>query len=201
MKILHISDTHGLHKRLKDLPTADVIVHSGDFTLNGTEAEVMDFMEWFVELLYKHKVFVAGNHDSCLYGADIEGLPEGTHYLCGSGVTLDGVLFYGIPMFMQLLATSSNGNHYDDMIDQIPMETDVLITHQPPLGVLDSTDVTYWGDAILFRKIKTVQPKLHLFGHVHNSYGMMTLGNTVFSNASLVDEQYQMINAPRLLSL
>ena len=57
MKILHISDTHNHHCQLQDLPAADVIVHSGDFTMAGTEAEVIDFMEWFCALPYKHKVF------------------------------------------------------------------------------------------------------------------------------------------------
>ena len=37
MKILHISDTHGCHRRLHDLPQADIVVHSGDFTMNGSE--------------------------------------------------------------------------------------------------------------------------------------------------------------------
>lgn len=36
MKILHLSDTHGLHRRLKDMPAADVLIHTGDLTNNGT---------------------------------------------------------------------------------------------------------------------------------------------------------------------
>ena len=62
MKILHISDTHNHHRQLQDLPAADVIVHSGDFTMAGTEAEVVDFMEWFCALPYKHKVFLSGKY-------------------------------------------------------------------------------------------------------------------------------------------
>lgn len=50
MKILHISDTHNHHRQLQALPAADVIVHSGDFTMAGTEAEVIDFIEWFCAL-------------------------------------------------------------------------------------------------------------------------------------------------------
>ena len=50
MKILHISDTHGFHHRLKDLPEADVLVHSGDFTMTGSEKEALDFLEWFCDL-------------------------------------------------------------------------------------------------------------------------------------------------------
>ena len=41
------------------------------------------------DLPYKHKVFVAGNHDMCMYGADkVEGLPDDIHYLCNSGVVI-----------------------------------------------------------------------------------------------------------------
>lgn len=67
MKILHISDTHGQHGRLKDLPAADVIVHSGDFTFGGEVHEAIGFLNWFCDLPYAHKIFIAGNHDDCLY--------------------------------------------------------------------------------------------------------------------------------------
>ena len=101
MKILHISDTHGKHHQLKDLPEADVVVHTGDITEDGTEEEVKDFIEWFGNLPYKHKIFIAGNHDDCLYGANIEGLPDNVHYLCNDGITIDGIKFYGVPMFVE----------------------------------------------------------------------------------------------------
>lgn len=39
MKIIHISDTHGCHRCLPELPEADIIVHSGDFTTAGSELE------------------------------------------------------------------------------------------------------------------------------------------------------------------
>lgn len=55
MKILHLSDTHNCHRRLRDLPEADVVVHSGDFCMVGTEQEALDFLNWFCDLPYKHK--------------------------------------------------------------------------------------------------------------------------------------------------
>ena len=58
MRILHLSDTHGIHHRIKDMPEADVIVHSGDISNNGTEDEVLDFLNWMIELPYPHKIFV-----------------------------------------------------------------------------------------------------------------------------------------------
>ena len=53
MKILHLSDTHNCHHRLRDLPGADVVVHSGDFCMVGTEQEALDFLNWFCDLPYK----------------------------------------------------------------------------------------------------------------------------------------------------
>ena len=82
MKILQISDTHSRHRKLKELPSADVIVHCGDFADNGTEEEVLDFLNWFIELPYPHKIFVTGNHDLCLWDAEnIEDLPEQQSHL------------------------------------------------------------------------------------------------------------------------
>ena len=40
------------------MPEADVIVHSGDISNNGTEDEVLDFLNWMIELPYPHKIFV-----------------------------------------------------------------------------------------------------------------------------------------------
>lgn len=78
MKILHISDTHGRHASMKGMPEADVIIHSGDISENGTEEEVISFLEWLESLDYKYKVFVAGNHDTCLFGSRIDGLKDDT---------------------------------------------------------------------------------------------------------------------------
>ena len=56
--ILHLSDTHGYHNQLNDLPNTDLIIHSGDISFAGTENEIMDFMEWFFNLPHKYKIFI-----------------------------------------------------------------------------------------------------------------------------------------------
>lgn len=91
MKILHLSDTHGCHRRMGELPDADVVVHSGDFCMVGSEQEAIDFLNWFCDLPHKNKIFICGNHDDCLYGANIGGLDANVHYLCNSGIEIDGV--------------------------------------------------------------------------------------------------------------
>ena len=55
MTILHLSDTHGLHRQMEYLPLADVAVHSGDFCEEGTVEEVEDFVEWFASLPHKYR--------------------------------------------------------------------------------------------------------------------------------------------------
>lgn len=197
MTILHISDTHNHHRQLQDLPVADVIVHSGDFTLAGTEEEAMDFMEWFCDLPYRYKVFIAGNHDDCLFGANIEGLPDNCHYLYGNGVTIDGVRFFGIPMFVE---DNINGN-YTKMLEHIPADTDVIITHQPPFCILDKSDHYHFGNKILNKTVREIQPKAHLFGHIHLANGLYQDGSILYSNAALVDEDYKLSHSPRIIEL
>lgn len=176
MTLLHLSDTHGLHRQIENLPLADVIVHTGDFCEQGTIEEVEDFVEWFAALPHKHKIFVAGNHDDCLHGAAIEGLPDGVHYLCCSGIEIDGVNFYGLPMFV---ADELNGD-YEKAISRIPSDTDVLITHQPPYGILDFTEGVHYGNVSLLSRVLCIKPRLHLFGHVHKANGKLEAHNTLY---------------------
>ncbi len=96
INILHLSDTHSQHRRLTELPDADILIHSGDFTMSGSEQEALDFLNWFCDLSYPHKIFICGNHDACLYRANIDGLDKNVHYLCNSSVVIDGVKFYGV---------------------------------------------------------------------------------------------------------
>lgn len=56
MRIMHLSDTHGLHRKIKNMPKTDVIVHSGDISNNGTEEEVLDFLNWFIDLPYSEEI-------------------------------------------------------------------------------------------------------------------------------------------------
>lgn len=196
MKILHISDTHSQHHNLSALPKADVIVHSGDFTCTGSEEEAYDFINWFCDLPYLHKIFISGNHDMCMYGADgIEGLPDNVHYLCNSGVAIEGIKFFGIPMFMEDITDGT----LDKMINGIPDDTDILITHQPPFGFGDIYNKEHCGDIILGEKINTMPSlKFHLFGHQHNANSVRKKDTTTFCNAAIMDFKYNIVAQPRL---
>ncbi|MBO6027129.1 MAG: metallophosphatase domain-containing protein [Bacteroidales bacterium] len=181
MRLIHLSDTHGRHKQLTDLPQADIIVHTGDITEDGTEEEVKDFVEWFGSLPCQHKIFIAGNHDLCLYGANIEGLPDNVHYLSNEAITIDGIKFYGVPMFLH---DDLEGN-LPELYSRIPEDTDVLLTHQAPLGILDDQDGINFGDYCLYKRVIEIKPKYHLFGHLHHTVKTrMTFRGVKFSNAA-----------------
>lgn len=197
MRILHLSDTHGCHRRLADLPEADIVVHSGDFTMTGSEQEALDFLNWFCDLPYKHKIFICGNHDDCLYGANISGLDSNVHYLCNSGVEIDGVKFYGVPMFMGDCVSDRQTKN----IANIPNDADVLITHSPAYGILDFDDNINYGDKQLLTKVMEIRPRLHLFGHIHFQHGMITRHGTTFSNGAIMNVDYSEINQPNVIEL
>lgn len=189
MTILQISDTHNQHQQLTNLPAADVIVHCGDFTDMGTEEEVLDFLNWFIELPYPNKIFVVGNHDLCLWEAvDIEDLPGNVHFLQDRECVIDGMKFYGLAY-----------NHKESMI---PDDVDVLITHEPPVMILDESDCTHWGNALLRARVFQVKPKLHLFGHVHKANGTTTANGIIFSNAAMLNHHcfhtFELIEADRI---
>ena len=184
--ILHISDTHGLHRQLTDLPATDVLVHSGDISNSGTEAEVLDFINWLIELPNKHKIFVCGNHDCCLWDAEnIEDLPENIHFLQDRSVKIDGVTFSGIG--------------YNHPVDKIDASADVVITHEPPTMIMDYSSGTHWGNIKIRNRVQEIKPRFHLFGHAHESYGFQIIGETRFSNASLLNDRMELVNEPRIL--
>ncbi len=191
MKILFISDTHRRHDRL-ELEAADLIVHAGDFCSYGNETEVQEFLEWYAALDYPHKILIGGNHDRFLEespAAFRQMLPSSITYLENSGIELGGLYFWGSPItpwFMDWAFNRERGPEIRAYWEQIPAHTDVLITHGPPYGILDKTIMQMHAGCkdLLDIVQEKVQPKLHVFGHIHEAYGQKQIGDTHYINAS-----------------
>jgi len=194
LRLLHLSDTHGKHHLLQNLPVADIIIHSGDVSWAGSGKEVVDFVDWFGALNYRYKIFIAGNHDGCLDGKNAETiqrfLPENCFYLCKSGVTIEGLKFWGVPFFF----SDDVDRNPAEIMAQIPADTDVLITHRPPYGILDVANNIAYGCPDLLQAVLKIAPRYHLFGHIHDAYGVMRSNSTIFCNGSLLDEDYVLVN-------
>lgn len=208
MKFVVISDTHGQHRSLK-LPKGDVIIHAGDISKSGHPVEIEDFLDWFSKLKFKYKIFIAGNHDFFLEHAHprvIEQMiPKGVIYLNDSGAEINGIKFWGSPItpwFHNWAFNRERGEEIKQHWDLIPDDTDVLITHGPPFGILDETVYSKrTGCEELLLKVYQVKPKFHFFGHIHEDYGNYTKGETIFVNASVLDDYYQLVHEPMVIDI
>lgn len=203
MKILFISDTHSKHHRF-NFPRADMIVHAGDFTRKGTKEEVQDFLTWYQNLDFEHKILIGGNHDFFLEHHSVafrQMLPSNIHYLEGEGITIEGIKFWGSPItpyFMDYAFNRQRGEEIKAYWDKIPADVDVLITHGPPYGILDKTLFQMHVGCEELRNAvqERIQPKIHAFGHIHEAYGQVKEGNTLFINASALKFKVFGTNSP-----
>ncbi|EOR93024.1 metallophosphoesterase [Arcticibacter svalbardensis MN12-7] len=209
MKIIAISDTHGKHRLLRNLPQADMIIHAGDVSRDGSEHSTLDFMNWFSSLDYKYKIFIAGNHDF-FFEQEMPNyikklIPGNLTYLNDSGVTIEGIRIWGSPItprFFDWAFNRDRGKEINKHWKLIPKDTDLLITHGPPKGILDLVGLNEMvGCDDLLKRVKLVKPKVHIFGHIHGAYGAKELKSTRFINASIVDEGYMVCNSPVLIEL
>jgi Icc-related predicted phosphoesterase len=209
MKMTFISDTHGKHEHLTSkaynniLGSGDCLIHAGDCTNVGKIGEIKDFLDWFSNTNYTHKIFIAGNHD---FGFEIvhDIAPEykemGVHYLFDSEVIIDGIKFYGSPWQPEFYDWAFNlprGEKLAEKWSMIPEDTDILITHGPAYQMLDWTlGGQLVGCQDLFHRIMEVQPKIHVCGHIHCAYGQKNFNNVEFLNASVLNERYKYENKP-----
>jgi Icc-related predicted phosphoesterase len=88
--------------------------------------------------------------------------------------------------------------------DKIPMGTDVLVTHGPPLGVLDKVGpvTSHLGCEELAEVVEKLASRLHLFGHIHGGHGRVRGSNGCeFVNASVLNELYLRVHEPQIVDL
>lgn len=208
MRAVCISDTHGRHLSM-DLPSGDLLIHAGDMTSRGTFREVQEFLEWFSNQSFKYKILIAGNHDFFFEHANAEQIanliPSNVSYLNDSGIQIQGLNFWGSPVtpwFHDWAFNRKRGEEIKKHWDLIPLNTDVLITHGPPFGVLDRTVYGLEvGCEELQSKIENIKPRFHFFGHIHECYGQYSAQGTQFINASVLNEHYTLSNPPFLIQL
>lgn len=210
MKIWHISDTHTFHTLLQEPDDIDMVIFSGDCSNPRdpyiNEGEVRSFIYWFSRLKAKYKIFVPGNHDSSIEKGlvtrkDFE--DSDIYYLENEGIDIEEIKIWGSPY------TPTFGNwcfmKSRDTIDRlwqnIPTDTDVLVIHGPPKGILDNTynrEGVYERcgcNALKKHVLNRIKPKLMCFGHIHNfqdiqNQGILKLSQypTIFSNGSVVED-------------
>ena len=210
MRITAISDTHFKHKYIdtRAFSNTDILIHAGDFTSNGNAAQTLAFLQWFSDLPVPHKILVAGNHDSFARSIDFPSMiaqfPSIT-YLYNSSVTIDGLKIWGSPYSNTFgrWAFMADDIELANIWDQIPKDTNIVVTHGPAYGIGDLVDNDYEpgrdkhvGSKTLTAKLKSLKKlKLHVTGHIHESAGIH-LGLCPTINASICGANYAPFNQP-----
>jgi Icc-related predicted phosphoesterase len=201
ISIVALSDTHGFHKHI-EVPHADILIHAGDLTRHGELEEVEEFNEFIGGLPHPFKIVIAGNHDFCFENDPVicASLLTNASYLQDQAITVEGIRFYGSPWqpwFCDWAFNLQRGPEIRAKWDLIPENTDILITHGPPFSHADQTS---GGEQVgckdLLEVVEKIKPKLHVFGHIHEGYGLTHNESTTFMNASICDETYQPHNTP-----
>ncbi len=222
-----VSDLHGYYPKLKG---GDLLIVAGDLANGNTKDEFKDFSHWLDCQNYRKKIFIAGNHDNFVQEA-MEGM-VGTSgmfqtdkekvFLCDSGAEFGGLKIWGSPWTTAFIGmnptckafTLDTEKELAEKWALIPEGIDILITHSPPLGVMDQVKQnTKWGtrrmhvgSAGLAARVSLMQnlPKLWVWGHVHEGYGTANSFKgrpCKMVNASHVNERYEPVNEPVRIEL
>ena len=229
VKIVCISDTHMWGMPLAEIPRGDILIHSGDATHRGTIPQINNFYQELIKHKkdtrygpgFKEIIFVPGNHD---FGfeqqealcreimADVHVLiNQDYHYYHEDGTVIK---FWGSPVCPPFgrWAFYKGGEDRKELWNKIPEDTDYVITHGPPAYILDEIVNVGWnGEGIehtgcghLHNRMIEINPIVHQFGHIHETYGWTKLNgatDTTFVNASIMSEYYRPVNKPIVLEV
>lgn len=85
---------------------------------------------------------------------------------------------------------------------KIPTDVEILMTHGPPHGILDTcSDGFQAGCEELKEVVERIKPRVHIFGHIHEAYGFYSDGVTSYINASNCTLRYQPTNPALVFDL
>lgn len=220
------SDTHGKHGSIieEHMPEADILLHAGDFTNAGDPKQVQSFATWLDNYPAKHKIVIAGNHDVTFEPEyckrnwnrwqqtqeDCEQaraalIQSSSIYLENRAVEVMGYNVYGTPYQPAFCDWAFNLEGRDALREcwsKIPDETDILISHGPPYGM---GDLCFHGQRVgcrdLLETIRRKQIPVSVAGHIHEGYGVIDDGGTLFVNASTCNLKYRAVQPPIVIDV
>lgn len=189
------------------VPEGDILIIAGDVCSYGKVSELEIFDEFLSSLPHSLKLLVAGNHDWPFTNhtlAESKRLVRHAVYLQDDAFEFYGMKFWGSPWqpwFLNWAFNLPRGSKLAEVWSKIPDDTDVLITHSPPYGILDMFEGDKVGCEDLAKALKRVRPKVHVFGHIHQGYGTEARDGTIYINASLRNEKYWFVNDPIVIDI
>lgn len=136
-KLVLCSDTHELHRSLS-WPEGDILVHAGDFTMNGRPEKIEEFGKWLHYSPFSAIIIIAGNHDILFQkkpekAKKLLSKHDKIHYPEDSGCRVDGISFYGAAWQPESgygwASTLDTEQESRKKWQSIPPGVQVLITH------------------------------------------------------------------------
>lgn len=210
--IWFISDTHCRHEELS-VPDVDMVIHCGDESNCGdpwyNEHESRDFFDWYCALPISWRVFVPGNHSTAIEKGIVKPSDyPSVHFLIHESLDWSGLKLFGSPYTPTFFdwAYMRDRSKLDAIWAKIPTDTDILMTHGPPKGILDMTrdmdtrEPIHVGSNSLRKHVETwIKPIYHAFGHIHdersiNNFGRLEFNETIYINCSCCDLEGQLKN-------
>ena len=178
MEITCISDLHGYYPKLEG---GDLLIIAGDLCENDSLDCINNF-KFSVELyskVYQIIIMVAGNHDNWIQNGLFFNRNKECwdntflSYLEDSGTEFKGLKIYGSPWTKTFPGMNPNCKAFtvdtDEELkakwDLIPSDTDILITHCPPHGIMDKSYGSTSLRKIVSSRERLPNLKLHCFGH------------------------------------
>lgn len=206
-KIVAMSDTHGFHSGLT-VPYGDILIHSGDWSQgHGNKYDTLRFIKWFRDLPHKYKILVPGNHDGNHFGyqspdmntikdLSISELKKQNIFVLDKSISssileIDGLRIGGCS-YIPLINGGLNYYHEADITTRkyywkLFPKVDILITHSPPKNILDMTryGINFGCEFLRKAVLESIKPKIHFFGHVHESRGQTEINGIRFVNSCI----------------
>ena len=179
--VLHVSDVHcasGNLRRVLESLSYDAVAATGDF-------ECMVAVEVLLARARAPVAAVTGNVD---HAAIYRRLREAGVAVDGSYSSLAGLSVAGV-------GGLDPGTSMRRLLAE-PRRVDLLLSHHPPLGVLDRSFLgVNAGLEALWRVLEALEPRAHLFGHIHEARGWEARGGRVYVNPGpLAQGYYALLN-------
>jgi Icc-related predicted phosphoesterase len=208
LRVCCVADLHG--RIPADVPECDLLLIAGDVSPHDPSDNAQFFQRSFPDWLRRQPagriVGIAGNHDFLARAQPgvFRELPW--TYLENQLVEIAGLKIAGSPWtplfgFWAFMASEPN---LARIWANLPDDLEILLSHGPPRGYTDLTaDGIHAGSTSLRdRVLELTQLRLHCCGHIHGGYGTASLPNgAIVANASLLDERYELVNAPVVVDL
>lgn len=191
VRVVVVSDTHNRHNSF-EIPPGDVLIHCGDMTNRGSAPELREVDTWFARQPHTHKLAICGNMDqrleSCASREVRQRFLPSARYIEDEEIEVAGLRVYGSPWSPKYCGAWQYrpGTEAEATWADVPEGLDILVTHTPPLGILDSVGRgEHAGCEALKCRLQEVRPRYHFFGHIHEEGGrQLEQEGIIFANAA-----------------